>query len=285
MFAVVRNSNSSTNSNQKKLIFKTHSNPPVKPSAPVETPKINVVPVEKKQIFQSCNLSNINTPIIEKVAPSALTSVSSEPKEKDKEIKRIKFRMKIIRDVPYSKKSTSPSSNKTPFNKLSKSSERKKENKNRQMKQLKEMKQLRNRKIGEFNFGRWTEEEHRKFIEAIIKYGNHWKSVQAHVATRSSAQARSHAQKFFYKIKSNNFADLKLDLSKTTIQTLHELANTLEADEYFKALKKLNCLPFEKKPNLKKRRNKNKSSSESNEEEEMSDRNQNSRSQTFNDPK
>ena len=51
--------------------------------------------------------------------------------------------------------------------------------------------------------GRWTKEEHKKFIEAIIKFGNDWKEVQAYINTRTSTQARSHAQKFFEKIKKN----------------------------------------------------------------------------------
>jgi SHAQKYF class myb-like DNA-binding protein len=49
--------------------------------------------------------------------------------------------------------------------------------------------------------GRWTRDEHKKFIEAIIKFGNNWKEVQEYVNTRTSTQARSHAQKFFEKIK------------------------------------------------------------------------------------
>lgn len=49
--------------------------------------------------------------------------------------------------------------------------------------------------------GRWTKEEHTRFIEAIIKYGNDWKKVQRYVATRTSTQARSHAQKFLMKLK------------------------------------------------------------------------------------
>ena len=52
--------------------------------------------------------------------------------------------------------------------------------------------------------GRWTRDEHKKFIEAIIKFGNNWKEVQDYVKTRTSTQARSHAQKFFEKIKKNN---------------------------------------------------------------------------------
>ena len=53
----------------------------------------------------------------------------------------------------------------------------------------------------EYNSGRWTNEEHQKFIEGILKYGNEWKKVQSIIKTRSSTQARSHAQKFFLRMK------------------------------------------------------------------------------------
>ena len=53
----------------------------------------------------------------------------------------------------------------------------------------------------ELNEGRWTEEEHSKFLKGILEYGNEWKMVQKIIKTRSSTQARSHAQKFFLKIK------------------------------------------------------------------------------------
>ena len=45
------------------------------------------------------------------------------------------------------------------------------------------------------------EEEHQKFIDGILEYGNEWKKVQQIIKTRSSTQARSHAQKFFLKLK------------------------------------------------------------------------------------
>jgi SHAQKYF class myb-like DNA-binding protein len=44
-------------------------------------------------------------------------------------------------------------------------------------------------------------DEHFRFIEALQKYGKEGKRVQQHVGTRSSTQARSHAQKFFVKLE------------------------------------------------------------------------------------
>ena len=48
--------------------------------------------------------------------------------------------------------------------------------------------------------GRWTEEEHRLFVEAIQKHGKNWKMIEKMVQSRSPTQLRSHAQKFFIKI-------------------------------------------------------------------------------------
>lgn len=48
--------------------------------------------------------------------------------------------------------------------------------------------------------GRWTSEEHRLFVDAINEFGREWDKVQAVVKTRSLAQVRSHAQKYFLKL-------------------------------------------------------------------------------------
>ena len=56
-------------------------------------------------------------------------------------------------------------------------------------------------KGNKFNIGRWTKEEHLKFLKGIIEYGNNWKMVEKLIKTRSSSQARSHAQKYFEKVK------------------------------------------------------------------------------------
>jgi hypothetical protein len=41
----------------------------------------------------------------------------------------------------------------------------------------------------------------------MLLYGNDWKKVQRHIGTRSPTQARSHAQKFFIRIKKKIFKD------------------------------------------------------------------------------
>ena len=52
------------------------------------------------------------------------------------------------------------------------------------------------------NEGRWTDEEHRKFLEAyddmiaVDPARRRWPDVAAAVGTRSTTQCRSHAQKY-----------------------------------------------------------------------------------------
>ena len=107
--------------------------------------------------------------------------------------------------------------------------------------------------------GRWSKEEHKKFIEAIIKFGNDWKEVQGYINTRTSTQARSHAQKFFEKIKKNkilkNFKSLNIDYSEnftnSTIMQLHDLYGSKSKNEINSVVNKFLNLEYD---NPKKRR-------------------------------
>ena len=70
------------------------------------------------------------------------------------------------------------------------------------------------------NEGRWSTEEHIRFIEGLVEYGKNWKNVQKCVGTRSTAQARSHAQKFLLKLKMVNCPHLNIDLTNNQIKSL-----------------------------------------------------------------
>jgi len=50
------------------------------------------------------------------------------------------------------------------------------------------------------NGGRWSKEEHQLFLQGMMIHGREWKKVQEMIKTRTSAQIRSHAQKYFQKI-------------------------------------------------------------------------------------
>ena len=73
------------------------------------------------------------------------------------------------------------------------------------------------------NEGRWSYEEHIKFIEGIVQYGKNWKNVQKYVGSRTSAQARSHAQKFFLKLKAMKNNKFNFDFSNNNIKSLSDV--------------------------------------------------------------
>ena len=68
-----------------------------------------------------------------------------------------------------------------------------------------------NRRIAK---GRWKNEEHRAFLYSLRSFGKDWYRVEEAIGTRSSAQIRSHAQKFLCKLEkepdeTEDYSDIK----------------------------------------------------------------------------
>ena len=107
--------------------------------------------------------------------------------------------------------------------------------------------------------GRWTKEEHNRFIEAIINFGNDWKKVQKYVSTRTSTQARSHAQKFLMKLRNSEKKKKKnIDNNLSWAKTIHFIKNNFSNDELEFVLKNVHCNVNKENNKKKKKLNKNK---------------------------
>lgn len=48
--------------------------------------------------------------------------------------------------------------------------------------------------------GRWTTQEHDRFLEGLRKFGKDWRNIAMHIGTRNYVQTRTHAQKYFKKV-------------------------------------------------------------------------------------
>ena len=71
------------------------------------------------------------------------------------------------------------------------------------------------------NTGRWELNEHIRFLKGCLQFGNNWKKIESFVKTRTSAQIRSHAQKYLYKLKKkyiNNNTNLNDTINNENIE-------------------------------------------------------------------
>ena len=81
------------------------------------------------------------------------------------------------------------------------------------------------------NGGRWNDDEHLKFIEAIYYYTNDWKEVQKYVRTRTPNQVRSHAQKFILKLRTFKDSSLGIDFTENNFKNLKEIIKKIKEIE------------------------------------------------------
>ena len=77
--------------------------------------------------------------------------------------------------------------------------------------------------------GRWTLKEHLQFLEGLDKYGVKWKKIKTLIKTRTTAQIRSHSQKFFLKLKRVKDEQLGIDFTSNNINNLKEMINHIKS--------------------------------------------------------
>ena len=103
--------------------------------------------------------------------------------------------------------------------------------------------------------GKWLPEENKRFLEGVAKYGGNWKKIQSNIRTRTTTQARSHAQKIILKIKHRKMFTIPSWVN--TIQELFYFIKQFPQKKYITLFDAVLSIANEdvkrlnKKPNLK----------------------------------
>ena len=93
------------------------------------------------------------------------------------------------------------------------------------------------------NLGKWAVKEHKRFLKAMKLFGNAWPEVVKYIGTRTAAQIRSHAQKYYCRIKRREIQKIKNDPSgkKAIFVVTHEYRNNLATMKMPAVRKKANA--------------------------------------------
>ena len=86
------------------------------------------------------------------------------------------------------------------------------------------------KKIKDSKNGRWTLKEHIEFLNGIAKYGNNLSKIK--INSRNSEQLRSHAQKFFKKLKKVNDEQLGINFTPNYIKNIKDMVNYIKSVNY-----------------------------------------------------
>ena len=110
------------------------------------------------------------------------------------------------------------------------------------------------------NKGRWTNEEHDNFLKGIEIFGTKWKKVKTLIKTRALVQVRSHAQKFYLKMKTCKDDNLGIDFTLDSINNIKDMVDqikTINNYDIVEIFKKLD-LKFFLNKKIKKNKNEQK---------------------------
>ena len=113
--------------------------------------------------------------------------------------------------------------------------------------------------------GRWKFKEHIQFLEGLDKYGVNWKKIRSLIKTRTPGQIRSHAQKFFMKLKQVKDEQLGIDFTSDNINSIRDMINNIKSintdydiirvflylsEKFFVMKKGKKSVKYKKKPNF-----------------------------------
>ena len=161
--------------------------------------------------------------LTEETSSFNISTLSNKNEENFKKNEFLGKKMKLHFDIVKDKsENTTNSSSLILDNTLNKKTEENDDLDENDSKSVKQMKSSKKKKTC-YNEGRWSLEEHRKFIEAIAEYRKNWKNIQMYIGTRSSSQVRSHAQKFLLKLKMSENPNLNLDFKTKEIKNLNDV--------------------------------------------------------------
>lgn len=108
-------------------------------------------------------------------------------------------------------------------------------------KPAKRVRQNKHKEVKAERYGRWTNEEHERLMEALDLYGNAWSLVEKYLGTRTRSQIRSHVQKYFLRVRKNLITEMaeKGELKKKVFVITREYRNNTRAimEAYNKAKK------------------------------------------------
>ena len=80
-------------------------------------------------------------------------------------------------------------------------------------------------------YGYWSKSDHTKFIEALYLYDNDWPNIQNYINNRTYKQVRSHAQKFYLKLKTFKDEELGLDFTTPNVKNLNDIIKIIQQKE------------------------------------------------------
>jgi len=80
-------------------------------------------------------------------------------------------------------------------------------------------------------YGYWDKSEHKKFIDALYLYNCEWLKIQKYLKNRSYMRIRSHAQKFYLKLKSFKDEKLELDFTPSNVNSLNDIIKIVREKE------------------------------------------------------